>query len=53
MTFIPCDKWKTIFFIKFYRYAEVFFNLHALAFFETLQMKEARILFIFRITVRY
>ena len=32
--FIPCDNWKT-FFIQIYRYREVFYNHHVLAFFET------------------
>ena len=33
MLFIPCDKWKKLFFIKFYRYSEVLFNHYVLAFF--------------------
>ena len=41
---IPCDNWKTLFFIKFYPYPEVFCNCHVVAFFETSVLKEVRIL---------
>ena len=43
MFFISFD--KALFFIKVYRYPEVPFNRHVLAFFETSDFKEVRILF--------
>ena len=45
MIFTPYDNWKTLFFIKIYRYPEVLFNGHVLAFFEASDLKEVRILF--------
>ena len=44
MFLIPCDNWMT-FFSKVYRYGEVFFKRHVLAFFKTSDLKEAHILF--------
>ena len=37
--FIPCDNWKAMFFIKVYRYPEVFFNRNVLVLFETSDLK--------------
>ena len=37
--FIPCDNWKAMFFIKVYRYPEVFFNRNVLVLFETRDLK--------------
>ena len=52
MFFIQCNNWKTSIFIKVYYYAEVLFNRHILAFFETNDLKEVRILlFITAVTV--
>ena len=45
MFFIPCDNWKTLFFIQIYRYQEVSYNGHVAAFFETSVLKEIRILY--------
>ena len=43
--FIPCDNWNIMFFVKMYRYPQVFFNRHVLTFFETSDLEEDRILF--------
>ena len=44
MFFIPCDNWNTKFFIKIYRYPEVWYNRHVAVFFLTRILKEIRIL---------
>ena len=44
MFFIPCDNWKTLFFIKVFHYSKGFSNYHIVAFFETTVFKEVRIL---------
>ena len=43
--FIPCDNWKTFFFIQTCHYPEVSCNRHVAAFFETSVLKEVRILY--------
>ena len=56
MFFIPCDNWKTVFrkSLSLYHYTEVIFNCRVLAFFETSDLKEVRILFpISRVTVQW
>ena len=45
MFFISCDKWRVKFFVKIYRYLEVLFNHHVLAFWERRYLKEACIFF--------
>ena len=45
MFFIPCDNWKTFFFIQTYSYPEVSYNHHAAAIFKTSVLKEVRILY--------
>ena len=45
MFFIPCDNWKTLFFIQIYRYLEVCYNRHVGEFFETSVLKEVRIFY--------
>ena len=52
MFFILCDNWKTIFFIKVYRYSESFSNRHAVSFFGRSVLKEIRVFFISTITVQ-
>ena len=42
MLLIPCENWKTQFLIKVYRYPEVLFNPHVLAFSETNNSKEQK-----------
>ena len=42
--FIPCDNWKRLCFIKVYRYSEIFFNCHVVAFIRTSVLKDIRIL---------
>ena len=42
--FIPCDNWKTLFFIPIYHYPEVFCNCHVVMFFETSALEEVHIL---------
>ena len=37
---IPCDNWKTLFFIKVYHYTKGFWNRHIVAFFEISVLKE-------------
>ena len=44
MFFILCDNWKTLFFIKVYRYSEGFSNRQVARFFERSVLKEVRIL---------
>ena len=43
MFFIPCDNWKTFFFIQTYCYPEVWCNRHVAALFETSILKKVRI----------
>ena len=45
MFFVPCDNWKTFFFIQTYRYPEVWCNRHVATLFETSIWKEVRILY--------
>ena len=45
MFFIPYDNWKTLFFIQIYHYPEVSYNRNVAAFFETIILKEVRILY--------
>ena len=45
MFFVPRDNWKTFFFIQACRYTEVSHNRHVAAFFETIVLKEVRILY--------
>ena len=45
MFFIPCDNWKTFFFIQTYRYPEVWYNRHVAALFGTSILKKVRILY--------
>ena len=45
MFFIPCENWKTLFFIKIYRYPEVWYNRHVAAFFEGSVLEEVRIFY--------
>ena len=40
MFFIPCDNWKTLFFIQIYCYIEVWYNRHVDAFFKGTVLKE-------------
>ena len=42
--FIPCDKWKTLFFSKSFWLPQDFFNHHFAVFFETSVLKQVRIL---------
>ena len=44
MFFIPCDNWKTLFFIEICHYPEVWCNCYVAAFFESSLLKEVRIL---------
>ena len=44
MFFIPFDDWKTLFFIKVYRYSEDFSNGHVVTFFEPSVLREICIL---------
>ena len=39
--FVPCDNWKTMLFIKVYRYPEILFNRHVLVLFETSDLKKS------------
>ena len=48
MLFIPFDNWKSILFVKVFRY----FSRHIVAFFETSILKEVRILRISTISLR-
>ena len=44
MFFILPDNWKTLFFIKVYRYSKGFSNRHIATFFESSALKQVRIL---------
>ena len=37
---VPCDNWKTLFFIKMYHYSKGFSNCHIVVFFEISVFKE-------------
>ena len=45
MFFIPCDNWKTFFFIQIYCYPKVWCNRHVAVIFKTSVLKEVRILY--------
>ena len=45
MFFISYNNWKTLIFIKNFRYPEVWYNRHVAASFETSVLKEVRILY--------
>ena len=40
LRFIPCDNWKTLFFMKVIKFYRTFFNYYVLAFFEKVIWKK-------------
>ena len=50
MFFIPCDIWKTLFFVQIHCYPEVWYNRNVAAFFQTSVLNKVRILYLFIFT---